>query len=167
MWRIRNGFKVKIWRDKWLSIPSTFTDQLLPKLQVADAHVNELIDKDTHWWNHALIEAIFSPTEAEVIKSIPVNNTNQQDVRIWRGTAKSDFSVRSAYYLAKELEVCYKAKSSSRVGDNPFWQDLWKLHILNVEKHFLWLACHNLLPTKENLQYIKIVQDPSCPICGL
>jgi ribosomal protein L37AE/L43A len=30
----------------------------------------------------------------------------------------------------------------------------------------MWRACHNLLPTKDNLLRRKIVKEPHCPICG-
>ena len=31
----------------------------------------------------------------------------------------------------------------------------------------MWRACHNLLPTRDNLCWKKIISDPICPICGL
>ena len=31
---------------------------------------------------------------------------------------------------------------------------------------FLWRACNNILPTKENLCRRKISNDPKCPLCG-
>jgi hypothetical protein len=31
---------------------------------------------------------------------------------------------------------------------------------------FLWRACNNILPTKENLYKKKIIDDPKCAICG-
>jgi hypothetical protein len=37
----------------------------------------------------------------------------------------------------------------------------------NVEKHFLWKASHEILPTCSNLFRRKIIDDPMCPICGL
>jgi hypothetical protein len=33
-------------------------------------------------------------------------------------------------------------------------------------KVFLWRACNNILPTKDNLFRRKISDDPQCPLCG-
>jgi hypothetical protein len=35
-----------------------------------------------------------------------------------------------------------------------------------VVQTFLWKACQNILPTKENLYRRHITQDSLCPICG-
>lgn len=56
-----------------------------------------------------------------MINSIPISSTNQPNVQIWRGTLKIDFSVRSAYHMAKEMETQGQAESSKRVGDSEVW----------------------------------------------
>ena len=38
---------------------------------------------------------------------------------------------------------------------------------MNVEKCFLWRACHDLLPTRVNLFKRKVITDPSCLFCGV
>jgi hypothetical protein len=47
------------------------------------------------------------------------------------------------------------------------WTSLWSLNALQIVKVFLWKACNNLLPTKENLFKKRVVKDPLCPICGV
>lgn len=39
------------------------------------------------------------------------------------------------------------------------------MHSPNVVKNFMWRACKNLLPTKENLMKKKVIEEPLCPIC--
>jgi hypothetical protein len=73
LWRIGNGQKVKVWGDKWLPTPTTFTVQSSPKSIPAESMVSALIDPDTLWWNHNLVETIFSPEEAQIIKTIYSN----------------------------------------------------------------------------------------------
>ncbi|XP_059436785.1 uncharacterized protein LOC132169849 [Corylus avellana] len=58
-----------------------------------------------------------------------------------------------------------KAEGSSRVRNSPIWRNIWQLHIPNAEKHFLWRACHDILPTRVNMCSCKVIMDPSCPIC--
>lgn len=112
-----------------------------------------------HYWNKCLI----SREEIISIQSIPVSATDEEDAFIWRGTAKGDFPVRSAYHVQKDRETENKAEGSSRVRNNTIWRNIWQyFNIPNVEKHFLWRACHDILPTRVSR---KVLMDPSCPIC--
>ncbi|XP_059451001.1 uncharacterized protein LOC132181785 [Corylus avellana] len=54
---------------------------------------------------------------------------------------------------------------SSRSRDSELWHFLWNLPIPNAEKHFFWRACHEILPTRDNLWRRKVIDDPRCPIC--
>jgi hypothetical protein len=38
--------------------------------------------------------------------------------------------------------------------------------VSRVVQHFLWKACNNILPTKENLYKRRIIEDSLCPICN-
>jgi ribonuclease HI len=150
-----------------LPTPITYTVQSPRKILGADATVRELIDHDTNWWNKTLIEEIFTHEEALVISKLPVSCTLQKDVLIWRGTATGEFSVRSAYHLAKELQDAMSGESSMSSSVSEIWRIMWQLQIPNAVKMFLWKACHNLLPTKDNLLKRGVVQESLCPICGL
>ncbi|XP_059454926.1 uncharacterized protein LOC132185130 [Corylus avellana] len=78
--------------------------------------------------------------------------------------AKVVFSVRSAYYIQKEREMANKAKGSSSARNNSIWRSIWQLKIPNVEKHLLWRACHDILPTRVKLCDQKALTDPICPV---
>jgi hypothetical protein len=41
------------------------------------------------------------------------------------------------------------------------------MQLPNVAKNFMWRACQDLLPTKDNLVQRKIIQDKECSLCGL
>lgn len=47
------------------------------------------------------------------------------------------------------------------------WEILWKLKIHGLIKHFIWRACHNILPMRINLFKRKISYQTLCPICEL
>ena len=47
------------------------------------------------------------------------------------------------------------------------WDKIWQCNVPRVVKLFLWQACNNVLPTKENLYKRKITSDPLCPVCLL
>jgi hypothetical protein len=112
-----------------------------------------------------LLEQIFSPNEVKKILSIPLSSTKKEDILLWRGTVKGDFSVRSAYHLQKKVKEVNIARCSTSCSD--VWDKIWRMQVPNVEKHFLWRASHEILPTRANLFRRKIIDDPMCPICGL
>jgi ribonuclease HI len=166
IWRIGNGKKVSIWKDRWIPKPSTFMVQSQPILLDPCAKVCDLIDDETRWWKPNLLEQIFSQPDVQAICSIPISGTNQEDRQIWRGTKNGLFSVKSAYYMQVELKEKEMAGCSTRKDGDGVWRIIWGMKIPNVEKNFLWRACKDILPTRANLHRRKIVEDASCPICG-
>ena len=117
-------------------------------------------------WNKDLIEAEFFSNEIKAILSISLSSTNQSDVIIWRGMSKGVFSVKSAYHLAKAMEEKHKVEGSKQGETSTLWRTIWKLRIPNAEKNFIWRACKEILPTKQNLYRRKVGKDAMCPICG-
>lgn len=57
-WRVGNGTKIKIWKDKWIPRLSSFKIHSLVRGLENKAIVNELIDPDTKQWK-VLINEIF------------------------------------------------------------------------------------------------------------
>lgn len=45
------------------------------------------------------------------------------------------------------------------------WPKIWKLHVTNVVKNFLWRASLESIPTKLNLFKTKVVESSHCLIC--
>jgi hypothetical protein len=73
VWRIVNGFYVKIWGDKWLPTQSSFAVQSPRKVLTENATVSELIDPNTKWWNTQLIVEIFISKEENIIVGLPLS----------------------------------------------------------------------------------------------
>jgi hypothetical protein len=121
IWRIGNGNKAWIWKDKWLLQQNTFMIQSPPLLLDPNALVGELIDREAKGWNMAKLETLFSKEEIQLILSLPLSVANQGDKQIWRGTKNGLFSVKSAYFIQKEMEQRGRAKTSSRAGDSKVW----------------------------------------------
>jgi hypothetical protein len=91
IWRIGNGLKVRIWKDKWLPRPSTFMVQSRPCFLDPNATVSELIDGEMHWWKVSLLEKLFTKEAAQLILTLPVSVSSQADLCIWRGTKNGIF----------------------------------------------------------------------------
>jgi hypothetical protein len=165
MWKVGNGRSIKIWGDKWLPSPTTYAIQSPVQVLDPEARISELIDPNTFWWNIPLIKQIFMEEEVEKICSLAICPRTQQDRAIWSGNKNGNFSVRSAYHMAKDL-CDREASSCSKVDElSPLWKKIWKVQGPRVVKMFLWQACNNILPTKEKLWKRKITDDPLCPVC--
>jgi hypothetical protein len=91
----------------------------------------------------------------------------QPDFLVWRGSTNGVFTVKSAYHMENNKQLCSRGESSVFSQGCWVWQKLWRLHVPAVVKTFLWRVCHNSLSTRDNLHKKKITMDPMCPICGL
>jgi hypothetical protein len=167
VWRVGNGKSIRIWKDRWFKSPTTYKIISPPKILDPNSTVSALIEENTKWWNLGLLHQLFSSDEVKSIQALPISETNQEDCLVWRGTARGVFSVRSAYHIQKDRILATKAEGSSCGRNKTIWNKIWQLKIKNTEKHFLWRACHDSLPTKVNLASRMIISDPLCPICGL
>jgi hypothetical protein len=165
IWRVGNGQKARIWKEKWIPTSSTHRVTSPPTFLDCNSTVCALIDEHMKRWNTQLLEELFINEEAKVIQSIPLSCTHQEDIQIWRGTKNGLFTMKSAYYIHREMEKILVAGCSSGENMREFWKALWALLVPNVERNFLWRACHEILPTRESLCRRKIISDPTCPIC--
>ena len=164
-WRVGNGKQICIRRDKWLPRASTFKVQS-PRWRLEEkATVVVLVDANTRCWNRQLVFDIFHESEASIICNIPLCCYNNEDKLIWRATSSGIFSVRSAYYLDMERKERKKGEGSSSSLNGNFWKEIWSLNVPNSAKVFLWKACKNILPTKDNLLRRGVVKEDVCFVC--
>lgn len=166
MWRVEDGQSIKIWEDKWVLSPLTNAIQTPVSLLDRDAQVCELIDDSTRWWNIGLVEQIFSVEDSTRICSLPLCPNLQGDRFVWSGNKNGLFKVRSAYHMAKNSKGQDLGGLSNDNVMSTLWKKIWSIKWPRVVKMFLWKACNNILPTKENLYKRKVVADPLCVVCG-
>jgi hypothetical protein len=57
--------------------------------------VEALINREKGWWEQELLDTLFTKEESNVIKTIPISQTNQPDALIWRCTNSGVFSVKT------------------------------------------------------------------------
>ena len=75
-WNVGNGESIRLWGDKWLPLSSTFKVMSPRQFLHANLWVSELISHNPIGWKMQVVEAIFLPHEAYIIKRIPfVRNT--------------------------------------------------------------------------------------------
>jgi hypothetical protein len=166
MWRIGDGNSVNIWGDRWIPRASSYKIQTQIQGLTSEAKVSALIDQDTASWNKQLIWDLVSKEEMEAICSLPLSRYKQRDVLCWRSTSTGEFSVRSAYHLEVERVNREKGEGSNSQGNSEIWKLIWRLRIPNTTKTFLWKACSNILPTKQNLEKRRVVDNDGCNLCN-
>ena len=98
--------------------------------------------------------------------SIPLQqNTAGRDVLVWKENRSQSFSVKSAYRFTIRMKEQTRIEHSTANTERPIWRKLWKLNVPPKVRMFLWRACANVLPTKENLNRRRVQVDPRCKIC--
>ena len=83
-WRIDNGDSVQVWGDNWLPTPSTYKVSSPRLFLHPDTYASRrAINKEEACWNSEVVDILFLPYEAEVIKGIPINTRLPDDKQIW------------------------------------------------------------------------------------
>lgn len=126
-------------------------------------HVSELLSGRS--WNTTLIDTIFSPWEAIKIKGMILSSFSCPDEWMWTTTKSGEFSVKFAYYLAKEENQREEASSSIEVR-NKLWKAVWGVRVMPKIRNFAWRATNNALHVGVNLKKRLDSVDPICARCG-
>ena len=99
-WQVGDGERIKIWRDKWISSPTTYKI-ITPEQHLSfEPRVKELIDGDSREWKVDFIRQRFLPQDTDAILSIPLCAHGAHARLVWTDNKNGKFSVRSAYRLA-------------------------------------------------------------------
>ncbi|KAK6163327.1 hypothetical protein DH2020_000191 [Rehmannia glutinosa] len=96
--QIISGRTIKIWGGRWIPKPSSFTPSSIPSDLPRDALVNSLIDETSRCWKVELIRTFFAAPDADLILSIPISSSSQNDKWIWHHSKSGKYSVKSAYH---------------------------------------------------------------------
>lgn len=57
------------------------------------------------------------------------------------------------------------SSGSNSYEKKSFWSGLWKLKVTGKVRHFMWKACSDSLPTKQNLNKWIILKEDVCQLC--
>ena len=167
-WRVGNCMNIKIWEDKWLPTSPTYKIQSPRLFLQSDTRVGELINKENGCWKMEVLDSLFYPHKAEVIKGIPLSTQLPRNKLAWTASSHGRFTVSSAYILAEKLaQSAHLGSSSDNSQVRRFWRKIWAFPMPHKIRNFNWRAFRELLPTKVNLKRRKILQDSICDICKL
>ena len=90
-----------------------------------------------------------------------------QDVLAWSFTKNGRYYVKSGYHVAKQLRLVKTNSGEALVQPSniSLWSRIWKARDPNKIRIFSWRACHNILPTKDNLVKRRVLKDAWCCFC--
>ncbi|CAI0465171.1 unnamed protein product [Linum tenue] len=102
-----------------------------------------------------------------MIQGIPLACQRITDKLIWHYEASGQFSVKSAYYLASNLQGrSYSSKHQASFMDHSLWNWVWNRKVPPKLLFFSWKGIHRILPTREALVGRGLDLIPICSVCG-
>uniref|UniRef100_A0A2N9FN80 Protein kinase domain-containing protein n=1 Tax=Fagus sylvatica TaxID=28930 RepID=A0A2N9FN80_FAGSY len=166
IWRVGSGSNIQIWGDRWLPAPHHHSITSPRCTNQSISQVAHLIDPQSRTWKEELIREIFLPHDAAAILGVPLSLRHQNDSLVWGGTKNGVYAVRSGYHFLMTEKTQANAGPSDTTQLSQLWNTIWSLQIPPKVRHFLWRACHESLPTRNNLHHRHILDDPRCANCS-
>lgn len=154
---IHSGLQTSLWHDVWLSqgsLRSLISGPLLShesNLKVADAFS---VAGNWEWRNFSFVfpQSIYNA----LISSPRSPFSNTRDSLAWGPSSNGRYTISSACNILSKQNPC--------PNSNLKW--IWRLTCHNRIKFFVWLICHNSLPTNLTLANRGISVYPYCVLCG-
>jgi ribonuclease HI len=170
-WGIGDGESVKIMTDNW--IPGHQQGTIKPLTPIpSTAKVRYLMNEHGNGWEEDTVRAFFHDELAEEILQVPISRHGGADFVSWPHDRFGQYSVRSAYNLARtESFFCCqntggRGASSDFAAEQKCWKELWKISAPGKMKIVLWRMVHDCLPTGHQLVHRHIPADDQCVFCG-
>ncbi|XVE52926.1 hypothetical protein DITRI_Ditri02bG0163800 [Diplodiscus trichospermus] len=129
-----------------------------------EAKVSDLIDSTIKTWRWDLINSSFNEEDANYIGFIPISKLGLPDQLIWYYESNGFYYVRGAYRLFK-MDKEYVDDDNLDL-ENQRWKKLWKVHVPNKIKVFLWKFKSGYIPVKAELRRRHISFDFVCFRCA-
>ena len=145
-WKVGNGRKIGVFTHRWLSHSPVPLNEPLLNMRVCD-----LIEQDTRQWDRGKIHSTFAHRTCTEILSMPLDNLNSGDSVIWKENRAQQFTVKTAYQVALRLQDHPRAEHSAARTHGTTWKEIWTLNVPPKVRNFMWRACSNCLPTRDNL----------------
>ncbi|OMO64639.1 reverse transcriptase [Corchorus capsularis] len=126
--------------------------------------VADIMDFEERRWRIDELMDIVVDEDVSRILCLPIPRLPGRDTLIWDASSSGNFSVKSAYYVARQIlghDVNIDDESRK------LWRRVWGSSIPPKIHYFIWRLIWNLLPIKTNLQQRGMDIDDLCVVCGL
>jgi ribonuclease HI len=155
-WSVGNGKEIDAWAEAWIDDGFCVNDHINVPQHLLSLKVSDLVDSEGKW-NWSLFQNWMPKVLMDKIAAIlPPNEEHGRDERYMVGNNNKDFSIATAYN-----KLCdFRDNDSSSL-----WSKIWKLHVPERVRSFMWLAKHDRLLT--NLLRRKMGHSHEmCNFCG-
>ncbi|OMO81404.1 reverse transcriptase [Corchorus capsularis] len=160
--RVGEG-NLDIWNDRWIAKPLSFRPSPRIASIVPDLKVSDLIDGDNRMWRIDLVSDLFEEEDASRILGLAILRHPVCDCLIWNANRMGDFSVKSAYYVARDV---LQRADSLQGPRQQTWKLVWSSHIMPKILFFTWRLIWNILLTKGNLLSRGLDVPQLYEVCG-
>ena len=109
------------------------------------------MDEDRKHWDKAKLKYWFENHTCANILSIPLTNLHANDMLVWKENKFQSFSVKLVYGVAQRVLNLSDGNHSMASADGRLWKSVWSINTPPKVRTFLWRACSNILPTRDNL----------------
>jgi hypothetical protein len=166
-WTIGDGETTNIWEDKWLPHQNGFKVWSRPQNIHQCSWVKDLINPNTHQWDHHVINNLFYPFEANQILQLPLVDNLSKDELAWYGTKEGIYTVKSGYNAIMEWNFARDNQSGSNTNNaESMWKNLWNIKSPPKFLHLIWRILNQAIPVRDNLTTKGIRCCPICPRCN-
>jgi hypothetical protein len=156
-WRPGSG-NSSFWYTNWSSLGMLGT-----RVPFVDIHDLHLTVKDVFANDGQHIQSLYTilpPDITEVINNTKFNfNAAIDDAYIWSHNNNGVYTTKSGYNWIL-------SQSETESYSNTPWSWIWRLKIPEKYKFFVWLACHNAVPTLSLLNHRNMATSAICNRCG-
>lgn len=151
-WIVKNGEKIRLWKDNWLGI-NPFRSLIHGPLNKGedDWKISKIFGPRGEWNLSSLsfslphhIESLIHQTPRQLMGA-------EVDSTRWRTNVDGKFSSREGHKA-----ILSNTSNLQTTGNQADW--MWHCHTNSRVKHFLWLAHQDRLSTRNNLFHRKIIQ---------
>ncbi|CAN0827458.1 Putative ribonuclease H protein At1g65750 [Linum grandiflorum] len=161
-WRLGDGRSIKVFSEPWLREEQNCYLDTVPSLQLNDLTVNDLLIPNLRIWDEHLLNLLFCDRDIQAIRSMPPPMADgEDDVRIWRFEKRGEYSVRSAYRVAKDRDY-----TTTFWHDDSPWLSLWRAPVQPKIKQLLWRILKGVASMRSNLQHRGVPVVDECAICS-
>lgn len=158
-WKIGSGNSVNIIGQPWLFDDNNpFITSSVQGLE--NRKVSDLMTMEYRAWEEEILRDMFNVRDQQCIRSVPLNENQDEDTLYWGKEVSGQYTVRSAYRMLQEHKNIWRPQDQ-----NSMWRKTWRIKAPPKVLNFMWRALSNCLPTMVMLMHKKVEVNPLCQLC--
>ncbi|KAK2394949.1 hypothetical protein QL285_056723 [Trifolium repens] len=155
-WQVGDGCNIHAWNQEWIEPGLCVSNYCTIPSQLHDLCVRDLLD-ERGTWNWQLMLDWMPSNIINKIAAVPVpSDENGCDQHACFGGNNVNFSVTVMYE-----QLCHLDRQNS----DTVWRSVWKLHVTERVRCFIWLLLHDRLLTNHRKSMMGISHGMCC-YCG-